>query len=436
MIKFKKFITLFLLISFLLFISVFTTGCKDTFNGVKKFLSGFSQMLKNIFDVLYSKISSIINKNNSTPVPGTTPAEAGTTVPPDMVQSTPRPDPGAPDFISTWGEEGVKPGQFNSPLGIAVDYEGFVYVADTNNSRIQKFSPEGKFINAYGKRGSDIGELDKPYALAITDIGDIYISDNQNSRIVKIDGQGQFLSAKCNDGAQIGELHQPIGLTFDQEGNLFVADSGNHRIQKLNYEGLQNNTAYNKIETKQPGMIITPDNTWNKKFPLHNEGPNAGEFTTPWGVALSPAGDVIIVDTCNHRLQKFSPEGDFIKQWGQVGSDRGQFQFPTFAVIDQFGFILVADTGNNRIQKFDMEGNFKAQWGSPGYDKGQFNHPHGIAVSMNSGDVFITDTENNRIQRYSYSGSWTVWWQEHVWKKKTPAPENPSPAANPTEVIF
>jgi len=436
MIKFKKFITLFLLISFLLFISVFMTGCKDTFNGVKKFLSGFFQMLKNIFDVLYSKISSIINKNNSTPVPGTTPAEAGTTVPPDMVQSTPRPDPGAPDFISTWGEEGVKPGQFNSPLGIAVDYEGFVYVADTNNSRIQKFSPEGKFINAYGKRGSDIGELDKPYALAITDIGDIYISDNQNSRIVKIDGQGQFLSAKCNDGAQIGELHQPIGITFDQEGNLFVADSGNHRIQKLNYEGLQNNTAYNKIETKQPGMIITPDNTWNKKFPLHNEGPNAGEFTTPWGVALSPAGDVIIVDTCNHRIQKFSPEGDFIKQWGQVGSDRGQFQFPTFAVIDQFGFILVADTGNNRIQKFDVEGNFKAQWGSPGYDKGQFNHPHGIAVSMNSGDVFITDTENNRIQRYSYSGSWTVWWQEHVWKKKTPAPENPSPAANPTEVIF
>jgi len=412
------------------------TGCKDTVNGVKKFLSGFFDMLKSIFNVLYSKISSMINKNNITPVPGATPAETGGTAPPETVQSTPKPNPKAPDFISTWGEEGVKPGQFNSPLGIAVDYEGFVYVADTNNSRIQKFSPEGKFINAYGKRGSDIGELDKPYGLAITDIGDIYISDNQNSRIVRIDGQGQFLSAKCSDGSQIGELHQPIGLTFDQEGNLFVADSGNNRVQKLNYEGLQNNTAYNKIETKQPGMVVTLDNTWNKKFPLHNEGPNAGEFTTPWDVAVSPTGDVIIVDTCNHRLQKFSNEGEFIKQWGQVGRDKGQFQFPTFAVIDQFGFILVVDTGNHRIQKFDMEGNFKAQWGGPGYDKGQFNQPHGIAVNRNSGDIFISDTENNRIQRYSYSGSWTLWWQEHVWKKKTPVTENPSPAANPTEVIF
>jgi len=412
------------------------SGCKEM-EGVGKFFSGFYEMLKKMAHAISSKLAK------DTPTPGDKPAPVDVgnePADPEIPEKTPKPVKGVPNFITSWGERGVKPGQFKTPLGISVDYAGCVYVADTSNCRIQKFTSKGEFLAAFGKRGSDIGELDQPYGLTITGIGDIYISDNQNSRIVRIDEKGQFVDAKCNDGDDLGEVHQPIGLTFDEEGNLFVADAGNNRVQKLTYKTLEDNIAYSKVGGTGKNMGPSNlNNPWNNSFPKHNEGPNTGQFSKPWDVLCLPTGEVIVIDTFNHRVQKFGTDGSFITQWGQVGygNDRGkiEFQFPTFATLDQYGFLLVVDTGNHRIQKFTQDGEFLGTWGGPGYGEGQFSQPHGIAVSPDQGDIFIVDTENNRIQRYSYSSSWKLWYEDLTKKKKAPVPEGVF-TPTPQEVIF
>ncbi len=389
--KFRNFFKLFILVFFLGFTVLSSSGC-EWFN--------------NVYKTVRQKLGLASGGDGNTVVSQEepTPVEEGEELAKGYAKKVPA-------FLFSWGGQGVKPGYFQSPLGIAIDYYGNVYVSDTGNCRIQKFAYDSKkknyvYVNAYGKRGSDIGELDKPYGLAIWD-DYLYIADNQNSRITRIDFNGQFLSAKGNDGNELGEVHQPAGLNFDEEGSLFIADTANNRVQKVDYESLENNTAYSKsgaIERYTGTANI--NNPWNTHFPKHNEGPNAGQFTSPWGVLPLPSGDVLVIDTKNHRIQKFGPHGDFIDQWGKVGREKGEFQFPTFAVLDQFGYVLVVDTGNHRVQKFTTEGEFLNTWGEGGYMDGQFNQPHGIALNPRNDYIFVVDTESHRVQVFAYKTMW------------------------------
>ena len=66
-----------------------------------------------------------------------------------------RPDGGAP-FVSMWGSLGTGPGEFNGPFDVAVDHEGFVYVTDPGNYRVQKFTPEGTFVLQWGSQGTNV----------------------------------------------------------------------------------------------------------------------------------------------------------------------------------------------------------------------------------------------------------------------------------------
>jgi DNA-binding beta-propeller fold protein YncE len=72
----------------------------------------------------------------------------------------------------------------------------------------------------------------------------------------------------------------------------------------------------------------------------------------PWGIAIDPKGNVYIVDSRNHRVQKFYSYGGFIAEWGRYGNGPGEFAYPIGIAIDDQGYIYVADSGNNRIQKF------------------------------------------------------------------------------------
>ncbi|MEE8483620.1 MAG: hypothetical protein V3S46_03400, partial [Nitrospinota bacterium] len=71
------------------------------------------------------------------------------------------------DLINQWGKSGGEPGEFNEPMGIAVDTDGNVFVADARNSRVQKFTDDGKFILQWGTRGDKDGEFGKPVGVAV-----------------------------------------------------------------------------------------------------------------------------------------------------------------------------------------------------------------------------------------------------------------------------
>ena len=86
-------------------------------------------------------------------------------------------------FITKWGSNGTGNGQFRYPNNIAVDSSGNVYVADSFNSRVQKFDSNGAFITKWGSNGPDDGQFSNPYGVAVDSSGNVYVADEVNSRI-------------------------------------------------------------------------------------------------------------------------------------------------------------------------------------------------------------------------------------------------------------
>ena len=153
-------------------------------------------------------------------------------------------------------------------------------------------------------------------------------------------------------------------------------------------------------------------------------GSNPGQLNEPWGLAVDDEF-VYVADTWNHRLQKFTQQGELVGVIGQSGSPvegqvgGGLFFGPRDVVILPDGNLLVTDTGNHRLQIIDKEGNFVQALGSQGTFPGQFSEPVGVDVGSD-GSLYITDTWNGRIQNfgpdYLPSNEWPVdaWFGESI----------------------
>src|SRR5919109_2007167 len=238
---------------------------------------------------------------------------------------------------TTWGSYGQgKDSRFNAPEGIALDQQGNVYVVDTDNERIQKFSANGSFIGELGRHG-----------------------------------------------VQNGTFKNPEGIALDQQSNIYVVDTGNNRIEKFssNFSG---NFSAN-----------SPNGTYLAEWGKHGVEPDS-RFNAPEGIAVDRRGNVYVVDTGNNRIQKFSANGSFIGKFGSLGTNDASFDAPEGIALDQQGNVYVVDTGNNRIQKFSANGTFLGKFGSFGPGEDQFKYPSGVAVDS-QGNIFIADTSNNRV---------------------------------------
>ena len=145
--------------------------------------------------------------------------------------------------LAQWGTFGSAPGQFNTPVGIAIDEHGEIYVADVGNHRIQKLSSLGQPIEQWHTVGSGTGETTEiGYDLALDASGNVYVSEphpfsDGNDRVQKFSSAGELLATWGGSGVGQGQFSQPTGLTVDSKGNVFVVDSGHSRIQELSSKG-------------------------------------------------------------------------------------------------------------------------------------------------------------------------------------------------------
>src|SRR5687768_6225748 len=110
-------------------------------------------------------------------------------------------------------------------------------------------------------------------------------------------------------------------------------------------------------------------------------GQGPGQVNFPAGIAIDPnTRNIFVVDTSNHRVQKFTPNFVFMKEWGSRGIGNSQFSFPRGIAIHSNDDVYVVDFSNHRIQKFDNDGVFIKAWGQRGTGNGEFVLPDGIAV--------------------------------------------------------
>ena len=279
-------------------------------------------------------------------------------------------------FTGAWGSEGMKSSDFNFPHGIAVDAAGNVYVADTENHRIQKFSSTGTFIASWGMQGSGNSQFNYPNGIAVDAAGNVYVADTENHRIQKFSSTGTFIASWGSQGSGNSQFNYPNSIAVDAAGNVYVADTENHRIQKFS----------------STGTFIA---SWGM------QGSGNGEFSYPNGIAVDAAGNVYVADTENHRIQKFAAGGTWLALWGSFGSSTGQFRYPDYLAVNSSGVIFVTEWENSRVQVFDVQGVFLDSLGLQGSVNGEFNFPEGITLHP-SGTIYIADSQNHRIQAFSF----------------------------------
>ena len=174
------------------------------------------------------------------------------------------------------GQPAEGPDRFNRPTDIAVAANGDLYVTDGyGNSRVVKFSKEGKFLKAWGKKGVGESEFNTPHAITIDKEGLIYVGDRENFRIQIFDGDGNFLR-------QWNHVGSPWGLDITEDQKLFMTDGHNNRVVKLDLDG---------------GILGV----------LGEFGKLPGQFNFCHHIAAGASGVIYTSEILNWRAQKFVP---------------------------------------------------------------------------------------------------------------------------------
>jgi len=260
---------------------------------------------------------------------------------------------------------------WKQPQQIAVDDERNIYVADTGNSRIQKFTHEGQFLSSWGTNGVENGELQSPVGIAIYE-NNVYVVDEKQNTVQKFDNDGNFILKWGEYGNEDGQFKKPQGITIDSSGIVYVADSKNHRIQQFTSDG-EFLSSFGKfgygdgklkipvdvavygdfIYVSDPGGYkiekYTSDGIFIKSFDY-----NFGGFSVrPGGLTVDPNGNIYFVDAAKYRVVKINSDGRTLATWGSIGKGDSKFIEPIDLVLDNRGYLFVLDSSLGLVQKFE-----------------------------------------------------------------------------------
>jgi DNA-binding CsgD family transcriptional regulator/sugar lactone lactonase YvrE len=307
------------------------------------------------------------------------------------------------------------------PVAIAVDGSGGAYVIDGN--RVRRLAGQAaETVAGTGVRGfsGDGGPatqalLASPVAIAFDSEGNLYIADAGNNRIRRVGRDGAITTVAgigrrgySGDGgpATLALLNSPGGIAIGFGDSLFVADTGNNRVRMISADGTISTVA----GTGEPGYA--------------GDGGVASQavLNSPRGLAVDAQGNLFVTDSFNDRVRKIDLDGvittiagDGAQSYsgdGQPATQAG-LRLATGQVndagqalgLDEEGDLFIADGGNNSVREVDVGGliHTVAGTGRPG-DAGERVSPHsaldlplGVAVDS-AGVVYIADADNGRVR--------------------------------------
>ena len=276
----------------------------------------------------------------------------------------------------------------------------------------------------FGRRGLGDGELQKPRAVAIDADDRLYVVD-MTARIQVFTNDGQFVRSWQTPEFKNG---RPTGLSIDRDGSLIVADTHYFRVLFYTPEGelLADRTIggtcghgpgefefvtdvaqdsqgnYYVSEYGQNDRIqkFSPQGKFLMQWGTHGSEP--GQFLRPQSLAVDESDHIWVADACNHRIQVFDATGDeaqFIKTWGEEGTEPGLLRYPYGLLLDGEGHVYVSEFGNHRVQKFTLDGKSLGAWGHSGRKEGELCQPW-AAARDSRGRTFVLDSYNHRVQRF------------------------------------
>ncbi len=273
----------------------------------------------------------------------------------------------------------------------------------------------------WGQPGITPGRLQKPRAMAIDSQDRLYIVD-MTARIQVFDTEGNYLRGWKTPISKNG---RPSGLTIDDSGHLLVADTHYYRMLVYDLEGNLDETAtLGGTQGQGPGEFgfvtdvvkdsqgnfyvaeygdfdriqkFSPDGDFLLQWGAH--GSELGQFRRPQNLAIDSQNRIWVADACNHRIQVFDDQGKLLFHWGEEGSAAGQLYYPYDLILDGKGHLYVCEYGNHRVQKFTLEGESLGCWGKNGRESGELHNPWSLVLDS-AGKVYVLDTNNHRVQQF------------------------------------
>jgi tripartite motif-containing protein 71 len=340
------------------------------------------------------------------------------------------------NFLFAFGTSGA--GRLATPRGIAIDAQDRVYIADNWNHRVAVFNAAGVFQFGFGSSGTAPGQFGPGGDLRGVAVdsanGWVYVVDSALNVIDKFDRQGNFILRWGSYGTTGGKfIEGGRGVAVDGSGNVWVADLGGFRMQKF-----------------------TPTGQFIAAYPSANEVPPLGGFNAPTDVAVGPDGSIYVTDQRNWRIQKFNAAGTFVTAWGNRGGGDYGFNYARGLAVDpRDGDVLVADTDNAKLKRYSSSGVFEwvaggsdtaigrikafsldvgpdgtiyfaneatppdivilnpnggliRRWGTMGNGAGQFQFPRGISLDPTDNTLWVSDARraNGVIQHFTQTGTY------------------------------
>jgi len=341
------------------------------------------------------------------------------------------------EIIHEWGTKGTASSQFNSPLDVAVDpVTRNVFVADTNNKRIQEFTKDGAFVSQFTHPG-----FRQVYGIAIDPTGQfIYLSDAVAVQMHKFDINGNHLLTWSNIGNEPGQLRWPRSVTVAANGDVIVASTDNNELVRFDSNGNYLQTFRGQNDSEESfhpraidvnlltGDIYAPASYAHRIDRFDTNGAylsswgwsetTGNHLNRPKGISIDPAsGDVFLADTWNNKFKRFSNAGVFELEWGTglactVISDETSVNFPSRIKIDALGNVWTFNGGtfyaddlerwsDKYVRLYDLDGNHVFSFGSPGMIGGM----SGLAPDPANNRLYIANTRLHKIQVFDYAGT-------------------------------
>ena len=307
-----------------------------------------------------------------------------------------------------------------TPTSVAIDPNGAILVADQSYS-VRMYQPSGAWITVAGTGvpaftgdgGPAItAQLSSANALTFDAVGTLYLADGMRIRRINADGTIQTVAGdgyvrfvEGGGNAAAARLFRPAAVALDQSGNLYIADTGTERVRKAAVSG----------------SIETLTGTGSPGFSGDNVPASGAPIDEPMGVAVDSSGNVLIAEAGHHRIRNIEADGRIATAAGTGGPGVGPDGQPASATplrgprgvcTGTQGTFYVVDTGNHRVLAVDPEGRVLLAAGNsvPGHsgDEGpargaQLNRPSACALDP-AGNLLIADTLNHRIRRVAPDG--------------------------------
>ena len=304
--------------------------------------------------------------------------------------------------------------RFCEPYGAAVDAQGNVYVADTQNHTIRRITPAGvvtTFAGLAGEPGATNGtggaaRFNQPLGVAVDASGTVYVADTFNHLIRKITPAGE-VTTLAGSAATIGatdgtgtaaRFNQPTGVAVTPAGDIIVADSNNSTIRQITPTGSVTTVA------GLAGQSGSDDGTGS-----------AARFYQPMSVAVDAAGNIFVADTNNFTIRRISTAAVVTTVAGSVGKtgsadgvgSAARFFGPRGVAAGPAGQILVADLFNCAVRSIAPDGTVTTLAGKAGGPIGwadgtganaQFGYLAGVAADRN-GNAYVVDIWHNTVRK-------------------------------------